>query len=123
VNVSRNRAALNLCIVTDSLRKRNETTRLSPDTSVILRPRISKNFYVELLLLLLLLFKPWYAVPRVGQKIKYKEIKLEWFLIRLVLNRKTVVQQDSVKALHDNRNIIIKCVRRGYVAGRGYLST
>jgi len=43
----------------------------------------------------------------VGQKIKYKEIKLEWFLIRLVLNRKTVVQQDRDEALHDNRNIII----------------
>jgi len=41
-------------------------------------------------------FEPWYSVPRVGQKIKYKEIKLEWFLIRLVLNRKTVVQQDRV---------------------------
>jgi len=23
-------------------------------------------------------FKPWYSVPRVGQKIKYKEIKQEW---------------------------------------------
>jgi len=43
----------------------------------------------------------------VGQKIKYKEIQLEWFLIRLVLNRKTVVQQDRVNALHDNKNIII----------------
>jgi len=46
-------------------------------------------------------FKPWYSVPRVDQNIKYKEIKLEWFLIQLVLNRKTVVQQDRVKVLHD----------------------
>jgi len=46
-------------------------------------------------------YLPWYSVPRVGQKIKYKEIKLEWFLILMVLNRKIVVQQDRVKALHD----------------------
>jgi len=43
-----------------------------------------------------------------GSKIKYKEIKLEWFLIRLVLNRKAVVQQDRVKVLHDNRNMLEK---------------
>jgi len=49
-----------------------------------------------------------YSVPGVGQKIKCKEIKLEWFLIRLVLSRKTVVQQDSVEALHDNRNTLEK---------------
>jgi len=36
------------------------------------------------------------------------EIKLEWLLIRLVLNRKTIVQQDRVKALHDNRNTLEK---------------
>jgi len=38
-------------------------------------------------------------VPRVNQKIKYKEMKLEWLLILPLLNRETVVQQDSVKAL------------------------
>jgi len=35
-------------------------------------------------------------------------MKLEWLLIRPVLNTKTVVQQDSVKALHDNRNALKK---------------
>jgi len=55
---------------------------------------------------LLLFFKPWYSVPRVDQKIKYKEMKLEWLLIRPVLNTKTIMQQDSVKALHDNRNAL-----------------
>jgi len=35
-------------------------------------------------------------------------MKLEWLLIRLVLNTKTVVQRDSVKALHDNRNALKK---------------
>jgi len=35
-------------------------------------------------------------------------MKLEWLLIRLVLNRKTVMQQDSVEVLHDNRNALKK---------------
>jgi len=37
---------------------------------------------------------------------KFKVMKLEWLLIRPVLNTKTVVQQDSVKVLHDNRNAL-----------------
>jgi len=40
----------------------------------------------------------------VGLKIKFKVMKLEWLLIRPRHNTKTIVQQDSVKALHDNRN-------------------
>jgi len=32
----------------------------------------------------------------VDQKIKYKEMKLEWLLIQSVLNTKTVVQQDII---------------------------
>jgi len=47
VNVSQNRAALYLCIMTDSLWIRSETSRLSPDTSVILRSRISNNSCAE----------------------------------------------------------------------------
>jgi len=33
-------------------------------------------------------------------------MKLEWLLFRPGHNTKTVVQQDSVKALHDNRNVL-----------------
>jgi len=54
----------------------------------------------------------------VGQKIKYKETKLEWFLIRLVLNRKTVVQQDRDEVLHDNRNTMEKKVHLSVIARR-----
>jgi len=58
-------------------------------------------------------FKPWYSVPRVDQKIKYKEMKLEWLLIRPILNTKTVVQQDSVKALHVCENVMFPVVSAG----------
>jgi len=57
-------------------------------------------------LCIIIVFKPLYSVPRVGLKIKYKEMKLEWLPIQPVLNTKTVVQQDSVKALHNNRNAL-----------------
>jgi len=44
VNLSRNRAALNIWTMTDSLWNKNETSRLSP---IILRLSISKNSYAE----------------------------------------------------------------------------
>ena len=42
-----NRAALERWIVIDSRWKMNDPFRLSPDTSLILRPRSSKKWYAE----------------------------------------------------------------------------
>jgi len=48
VNDSWNRAALlERWIVTDGRYKMNDPSRLSPDTSLILRPRSSKKWYAE----------------------------------------------------------------------------
>jgi len=52
----------------------------------------------------------------VGLKIKFKVMKLEWLLIRPVHNTKTIVQQDSVKALHDNSNTLKKKTRFPVIA-------
>ena len=47
MNDSLNRAALERWIVTNSRWKMNDPSRLSPDTSLILRPRSSKKWYAE----------------------------------------------------------------------------
>jgi len=86
--------------------------------------------YRSLIIIIIIILNPGTQFPGWIKKISIQKIKLEWFLIRLVLNRKTAMQQDRVEALHDNRSTLEKIIsplgrrqRAPRFADQGHIAT